>query len=539
MNKSVELEDIQGLVRFAYGHLKQACFLLLRVKEQKQDAARAWLAQLPVTSAVDASPAPARALQVALTCEGLRALGVGDDILQGFSVEFVAGMVGDENRSRRLGDVGDSAPARWQWGTAQKLPHVLLMLYAQPDGMEAWKRQVLKGAAAGFQILPELDTTDMDGREPFGFVDGISQPKPDWQRQREVRDQERGDYTNLSCLGEFLLGYPNEYGLYTDRPLLDPQGAAAELPRAEDVSDKADLGRNGSYLVFRQLHQNVAGFWQYLDRQAGGDATLRTRYAETMVGRSLDGKPLVESDGLNGFDYRRDPQGLRCPVGAHIRRANPRNGDIPPGCPFPSGESEARGAEPVGVRAEALPDGDSVTPTPNASTLTLPSPRGRGLVASLLTPCRCRLLDWLCRTLGFDAKAREQDLIASTRFHRLLRRGREYGQAVTLDQALAGIQSETGLHFLCLNANIARQFEFVQSAWLIGTRFGGLDRESDPLLGDRTPDLNGAATDHYSMPQSHGASQRLEGLPRFVSVKGGAYFFLPGLRALRYLVTAT
>ncbi|QSA97800.1 peroxidase [Methylococcus sp. EFPC2] len=483
MSREVELDDIQGLVRFAYGHLKQACFVLLRVKEQKQEAARTWLAQLPVTSAIDASPPPDRALQVALSCEGLRALGVGDDILQGFSVEFVAGMAGDENRSRRLGDVDDSAPTVWQWGASKKLPHVLVMLYAKPDALETWKRQVLKGCSTGFQISSELDTSDMDGREPFGFVDGISQPKLDWKRQRAVRDQELEEYTNLSCLGEFLLGYPNEYGLYTDRPLLDPQGAAAELPRAEDVPEKADLGRNGSYLVFRQLHQDVAGFWQTLDRQAEGDATLRTRYAEAMVGRSLDGKPLVQSDGLNGFDYRADTQGLRCPIGAHIRRANPRNGDIPPGKPG--------------------------------------------------------LLGWLCRILGYDARAREQDLIASTRFHRLVRRGREYGQPITIDQALTGTETEAGLHFICLNANIARQFEFVQSAWLTGTRFGGLDREGDPLLGARTKDLNGGTTDHFSMPQAYGADQRLEGLPRFVSVKGGAYFFLPGIRALRYLVTAT
>ncbi|NJD04881.1 MAG: peroxidase [Methylococcaceae bacterium] len=483
MNRPAELDDIQGLVRFAYGHLKQASFVMLRVKDQKQEAARAWLAKLPVTSAIDANPPPPQALQVALTCEGLQALGVGDDILQGFSLEFVAGMAGDDNRSRRLGDVGDSAPAAWQWGAANKMPHVLLMLYAEPSGMAAWRQKVVRGATACFQILSDLETTDMDGREPFGFVDGISQPKLDWQRRRATQDQELEEYAELSCLGEFLLGYPNEYGLYTDRPLLDPQGAAADLPRAEDVPEKADLGRNGSYLVFRQLHQDVAGFWQYLDRQAGGDAQLRTRLAETVVGRTLDGKPLVPSEGLNGFDYRGDPDGLRCPVGAHIRRANPRNGDIPAGKPG--------------------------------------------------------LLGWLLRTLGFDAKAREQDLIASTRFHRLLRRGREYGEAIPLDQALADRKAEAGLHFICLNANIARQFEFVQSAWLTGTRFGGLDREGDPLLGDRSPDLNGAATDHYSMPQAFGACQRLEGLPRFINVEGGAYFFLPGIRALRYLVTAT
>lgn len=483
MNRAVELDDIQGLVRFAYAHLKQASFVLLRVKEKKQDAARAWLAKLPVTSASNKNPPPNQSLQVALTCEGLRALGVSDDILQGFSVEFVAGMTGDDNRSRRLGDVGDSAPAAWQWGTAKKLPHVLLMLYAEPGSLAQWKQAVMKGASAGFQILSELETTDMDGREPFGFVDGISQPRLDWQRQRAVRDQELEEYAELSCLGEFLLGYPNEYGLYTDRPLLNPQGAAADLPRAEDVPDKADLGRNGSYLVFRQLHQDVSAFWQYLDRQADGDPARRTRYAEAMVGRGVDGTPLLPSDGLNGFDYRADPQGLRCPLGAHIRRANPRNGDIPRGKPG--------------------------------------------------------LLGWLFRTLGFDAAARESDVIASTRFHRLVRRGREYGEAISLEQALAGVRGDTGLHFICLNANIARQFEFVQSAWLTGTRFGGLDREGDPLLGDRKPDRSGDATDHFAIPQAHGANQCLQDLPRFVNVKGGAYFFLPGIRALRYLVTAT
>jgi deferrochelatase/peroxidase EfeB len=121
-----------------------------------------------------------------------------------------------------------------------------------------------------------------------------------------------------------------------------------------------------------------------------------------------------------------------------------------------------------------------------------------------------------------------------------LRRGREYGAEVPLTQALGGASggAESGLHFICLGANIARQFEFVQSAWIMGTKFDSLSGESDPLLGHRLPGPSATGTDCFSMPQVDGPNRRLTGLPQFVTVLGGAYFFLPGIRALRYLVTA-
>lgn len=489
----VELDDVQGLVRFGYKYHKQACFLLLRVKYR--EAARAWLATVPVTSAVTINPPPETALQVALSSEGLRALGVADDIIEGFSAEFVSGMTSDASRARRLGDLGANDPDRWQWGAGQRVPHVLLMLYAMPGHLETLQRSIEAQCDAAFERLACLPTSDMDDSEPFGFRDGISQPQLDWERKRPVRDEQQVAYSNLSCLGEFLLGYPNEYGLYTDRPLLDPQrDAQALLPRAENSSDYADLGRNGSYLVMRQLRQDVHGFWQFVDRQAGGNLGLRESLAAAMVGRTLRGEPLVGPTNetfpgagapadLNAFTYRADPQGIRCPLGAHVRRTNPRNADLPPGDP--------------------------------------------GIVS------------WFKRTLGFDTQALDQDLVASTRFHRVLRRGREYGAAVPLAQALAGTSSgaDPGLHFICLGANIVRQFEFVQSAWVAATHFGGLPNESDPLLGTRLPAPDGTRTDSFSMPQPEGPDQRLEGLPQFVTVLGGAYFFLPGIRALRYLAT--
>ena len=69
----------------------------------------------------------------------------------------------------------------------------------------------------------------------------------------------------------------------------------------------------------------------------------------------------------------------------------------------------------------------------------------------------------------------------------------------------------------------------------MGVKFGGVIDERDPLLGNRVPILNDARTDHFHMPQADGPARRIEGLPQFVKVRGGAYFFMPGIRALAYI----
>ena len=490
-----DFSDMQGLLYTGYGSLPDACFMLLRIADPV--AARAWLATVEVTTA-DRRDVLA-AVQVALTVQGMRALGAPAAAIGGFSAEFLAGMAGEESRSRRLGDVGASAPARWAWGAAP--PDLLVLLYAAKGTLPTVRQQVQTAAFARAFATPDvLDTTDMGGHEPFGFKDGVSQPTVDWWAKRRPDEEAILPYGNLISAGEFVLGYPNEYGRYTGRPLLDATDPAARhLPPAADASDLRDLGRNGSYLVLRELRQDVRAFWRFVAAQ-GGDPMSGKALAEVMVGRRLDGAPLeppatAPTEGVgpraadvaaNGFTYAADPTGLRCPIGAHVRRANPRTGDVP------------------------------------------------GEVASALARLVC--------LLGIGRPDLRDDLIAASRFHRLLRRGREFGHMLKPAEAMRADAPDlaAGLHFICLNANIARQFEFIQNAWLQSPKFAGLGDEADPLTGNRAPVPGdaGAATDSFSLPQPNGLRRRVSGLPPFVAVAGGAYFFLPGVRALRYFAAA-
>jgi deferrochelatase/peroxidase EfeB len=373
-----------------------------------------------------------------------------------------------------------------------------VMFFAQQN-LDAWQRTVQEAPwDEAFETIHTLQTSNMGGHEPFGFLDGVSQPSFDWKREQPTVSNTIA-YTNLAALGELLLGYPNEYAKYTDRPLLDPSTpGAGELLSAEDQPAKQDLGLNGTYLVLRQLEQDVRGFWQYLARVVGTSSQELYRLGTAVVGRTLDGEPLIPASGQkiagvtdqpgaprNAFTYDRDPAGIECPFGAHIRRANPRTADL-----------FGHPSEPVAVLA---------------SELALPRPRPG------------------------------EDLMASARFHRILRRGREYGVKLSPEEALQPApadDSPRGLQFACLGANIVRQFEFVQNAWLMSTKFDGLGEESDPLLGNRAPVGDCPVTGNFSIPREGQLPRRLTGVPQFVAVRGGGYFFLPSLRALRYIARA-
>src|SRR5205085_3983279 len=112
-----------------------------------------------------------------------------------FSAEFLAGMT-EDSRSRRLGDVENNDPSQWQWGYGAGMPHLMVMFFAEPGRLEALVQQCKSDAwKAAFEEQRWLGTADLDGVEPFGFADGISQPQPDWERQRDVAPPQI-DYTN-------------------------------------------------------------------------------------------------------------------------------------------------------------------------------------------------------------------------------------------------------------------------------------------------------------------------------------------------------
>ena len=129
--------------------------------------------------------------------------------------------------------------------------------------------------------------------------------------------------------------------------------------------------------------------------------------------------------------------------------------------------------------------------------------------------------------LGFGPNGFYDDLTSSVRFHRILRRGREYGSELLPKEALQPAppdESPRGLHFICLNANISRQFEFLQNAWIASTKFAGLTRESDRLLGNRESIPGCSITGSFTMPGDGSLRRRLSEMPQFVTVRGGAYF---------------
>ena len=300
-----------------------------------------------------------------------------------------------------------------------------------------------------------------DGKtlEHFGFVDGLSDPRIEgtWQADR---DDGKSSPANLMKPGEFILGYQSGDGSTTPgvpiEPRLDPHGL---LPPVSGPGELRDFGRNGTFLVARQLSQDVAEFRRFTAEAAGvAPSQYGTRAAEAVaarvVGRWRSGTPLVDTvppDDPNAFSFGSDPHGFGCPIGAHIRRANPRD------------------------------------------------------------------------SLGVDGAAAQ----ASANRHRLMRRGRPYGPPLP-QGTLEDDGVERGLMFVCLNADIERQFEFIQQNWINNPTFGGLYAERDPLIGATAPPA------HLTI-QVNAVCERIEGLSRFVGVVGGGYFFMPGMSALRYL----
>ena len=303
---TLELERIQGVVLRGY-RLPLASFSFVTLPAAA--AARGWLSGLlaEVTTAARWDAKPASTLNLAFTAAGLTALGVPDGVLAGFGIPFTEGMAA---RAAALGDTGSSAPGCWQDGFGTGRIHALVWVHARDAGTLAGREAQL---ATGFErhgvrVVSRLDAGLLpDGREHFGFADGLSQP--------DVEGLDGSPRTGLGALaadgqrpirpGEFVFGYP------TEEDVLPDTGPDA-------------LTRNGSLLVFRKLRQDVAAFRALTRAHAHRFPGGAEQVAAKLVGRRQDGTPLAAGPAPNGFTFADDPDGYACPPGAHVRRANPR-----------------------------------------------------------------------------------------------------------------------------------------------------------------------------------------------------------------------
>jgi deferrochelatase/peroxidase EfeB len=344
--KEFEPADVQGNIVRGY-RKNRVRNLILTVTDRS--AARNWLTAstsgrsgVPqITTEAPWTDKPAILFNIGLTYQGLAALGAPESSLASFPTEFREGM---NARAKKLGDAGASAPETWPapFDEPEKI-HLIATIYADTEALlDSVESQVL-ARDSGFARLGARDGCKFnEDYAHFGYRDNLSQP-----RFSGIHDPDRyPDQQPQAPLGTVLLGYPTNF-----------EGLLYRIP------DPPQLGFNGSFNAFRVLAQDVVGFEAYLDSAAtellshpsvnellppGGeaaigaamgvaltrDAALREVVAAHMCGRWRNGVPLSQSPDapvaeadkdLNNFDYVGDS---RCPYGAHIRRCNPRGGQI-------------------------------------------------------------------------------------------------------------------------------------------------------------------------------------------------------------------
>ena len=408
------LDEIQGNIIKPYTFAHQRG-LFFRIEDEA--AGRKWLSSFagritPATVWPDGTRREA-AINIGISIFGLRALGLSEQALGSFAPEFQAGAVG---RAERLGDVGEIGPETWVDGFGAEDIHVAVFVFADDAVRLESESDEIRAAAKDAGAVAEMAAHDAyafeDGFEHFGYRDGLTdvpiEGTEDIYPQVAGGGTRRPDGTWAPLKpGEFLLGYENESGFEPPAP----------LPR--------ELGLNGTFIVYRKIHQDVAAFRRFLAQAAecvygSSSDDDQERMAAKFMGRWRSGCPLMHSPEkdqpeladdpvkCNDFGYADDPEGMICPRGSHIRRMNPR---------------------------DAL-DGTATV----------------------------------------------------VRRHRLIRRGLEHGPKLP-EGVLEDDGVDRGISSYLVCANLKDQFEFIWQEWVNKGDFAGLPiGEQDPIIGPASAD---------------------------------------------------
>jgi Dyp-type peroxidase family len=458
--------DIQGFVLRGY-NMPCARFCFLHFPDAK--SARHLLGQLlpaVTTGQLWEGGKPQSTVNIAFTFKGLAALELPIATLISFPVEFQQGM---KARANILGDTGKNAPEHWDELWREGHVHAWLAIHAlTPAALDARHAELSAlVTSTGVRLLDAQDAGSLviDGqlttKEHFGYTDGFGNP----DYLGVCRSTQPGQGKLLPdgktwaplATGELLLGYADEAG---------------ELPVAPVPHI---LAANGTFMVYRKLHENVGTYRNFLNtwaaRYGSSSDDAKEKLASKFIGRWRDGTPIesspdapdqaiVKDPNLNtDFTYGADASGSRCPIGAHVRRVHPRD------------------------------------------------------------------------AFGFNGKLVNR--------RRITRRGLPYGpytpeppdpNAPLTQSEIATLDStDRGVVFMVLNACLSRQFEFVQQQWISYGNDAHLGNEKDLLLGTHKEgerfSIQGDAT---------AANPPLfcTALPNFVELRGGDYFFLPSITAL-------
>jgi deferrochelatase/peroxidase EfeB len=269
---------------------------------------------------------PDYCLNVGITWPGLVALEIRDRVPDLSFKSFGAFTEGAAARAKKVGDTGPSGPENWVGGFGKGSDHVLVTLHAiSPDAMTTYTDRLTQLFVEG-GAFSEIGRTDgmalmemVDGKPtftskvPFGYTDGISMTT--------------------------IRGGPEHYPPDRQQPCESWLFVLQDHAENYYVPEPRELGLNGSFAVFKKIETDVVAFENFL--QSNKDKIDPELLAAKMCGRWRNGVPLelspdtdsppggIPVDQLNNYEYVNadgsgDPKGLRCPVGAHMRRINPR-----------------------------------------------------------------------------------------------------------------------------------------------------------------------------------------------------------------------